>query len=164
MSMQELNKIALFVLFAFAIFSCKKEEEKYVYAVNSKTISEAGVQKPSVKTNTEFISITYTDIFGTTVPATQLTKLQTGYLAFGDKGVLEDLLIRNFLNKSGKNLPAAIGSDVKLFISDAYKKIYNRLPNEYEIYYLENLISKNPSITAELFYYALMTSNEYRQF
>lgn len=163
MNMRELNKITLLFLFAFAVFSCKKEDE-YIYAVNTETISEAGVKKPYVKSNTEFISITYTDIFGATVPSSQLTKLQIGYLSFGDKGVLEDLLIRSFLNKSGKTLPTTIGSDVKLFVSDAYKKIYNRLPNEYEIYYLENLISKNPTITAEMFYYALMTSNEYRQF
>lgn len=161
--MPDLNKTIYILLFSLALLSCRKEE-KYVYAVNTETVSEAGVKKPNVKTNTEFISITYSDIFGGTVPSTQLTKLQTGYLAFGDKGILEDLIIRGFLNKSGKKFPTTIGSDVKLFISDAYKKIYNRLPNEYEIYYLEDLITKNPNITAEMFYYALMTSNEYRQF
>jgi hypothetical protein len=164
MNMRELNKIIMLFLFSFALFACKKEEDKYVYGVNTETISEAGVKKPNLKTNTEFISIAYTDIFGTTIPVSQLSKLQTGYLAFGDKAILEDRIIRSFLNKSGKQLPSSIGSDKKLFITDAYKKVYNRLPNEYEIFYLENLLSTESTITAEMFYYALMTSNEYRQF
>ncbi len=161
--MQELNKIALLFVFSFALFSCEKKTE-YVYAVNTETISEPGVKKPNLKSNTEFISITYTDVFGTTIPNSQLSKLQTGYLAFGDKGILEDLIIRNFLNNNAKKLPATIGSDVKGFIMEAYKKVYNRMPNEYEVFYLQDLILKNPAMTAELFYYALMTSNEYRQF
>ena len=161
MNMRDLNKIAILLL--FAVFSCKKHDS-YSYVVDSETISEAGVKKPYLKSNTEFVSIAYTDIFGSTISTTQLDKLQTGYLAFGDKGILEDLIVRNFLNKSSKQLPTTISTDVAGFITDAYKKVYNRLPNEYEVYYLKELISKNPSITAEMFYYALMTSNEYRQF
>jgi hypothetical protein len=135
-----------------------------VYEVNDETISAAGVQKPNVKSNTEFISIAHTDVMGTTVSAGNLNELKTQYLAFGDKGVVEDLIIRNFMNKSGNTIPTSIGADKKAFITNAYKKVYNRVPNEYEIFYLTDLLNKNSSITAEMFYYSLMTSNEYRQF
>lgn len=156
------NVSALFFV-AVVFFSCKKKQE-YVYDVNDETISAAGVQKPNVKSNTEFISIAHTDVMGTTVSAGNLNELKTQYLAFGDKGVVEDLIIRNFMNKSGNTIPTSIGTDKKAFITNAYKKVYNRVPNEYEIYYLTDLLNKNSSITAEMFYYSLMTSNEYRQF
>ena len=170
--MQELNRkmreykvrpAALLLSLTLFVFSCKKKQE-YVYDVNDETISAAGVQKPNVKSNTEFISIAYTDVMGTTVSAGNLNELKTQYLAFGDKGVVEDLIIRNFMNKSGNTIPTSIGSDKKAFVTNAYKKVYNRVPNEYEIYYLTDLLNKNSSITAEMFYYSLMTSNEYRQF
>ena len=172
MSRQELNRkmreykvrpAALLLSLTLFVFSCKKKQE-YVYDVNDETISAAGVQKPNVKSNTEFISIAHTDVMGTTVSAGNLNELKTQYLAFGDKGVVEDLIIRNFMNKSGNTIPTSIGSDKKAFITNAYKKVYNRVPNEYEIYYLTDLLNKNSSITAEMFYYSLMTSNEYRQF
>ncbi len=170
--MQELNRkmreykvrpAALLLCLTLFVFSCKKKQE-YVYDVNDETISAAGVQKPNVKSNTEFISIAHTDVMGTTVSAGNLNELKTQYLAFGDKGVVEDLIIRNFMNKSGNTIPTSIGSDKKAFVTNAYKKVYNRVPNEYEIYYLTDLLNKNSSITAEMFYYSLMTSNEYRQF
>lgn len=154
---------ALLLCLTLFVFSCKKKQE-YVYDVNDETISAAGVQKPNVKSNTEFISIAHTDVMGTTVSAGNLNELKTQYLAFGDKGVVEDLIIRNFMNKSGNTIPTSIGNDKKAFITNAYKKVYNRVPNEYEIYYLTDLLNKNSSITAEMFYYSLMTSNEYRQF
>jgi hypothetical protein len=172
MSMQELNRkmreykvrpAALLLSLTLFVFSCKKKQE-YVYDVNDETISAAGVQKPNVKSNTEFISIAHTDVMGTTVSAGNLNELKTQYLAFGDKGVVEDLIIRNFMNKSGNTIPTSIGTDKKAFVTNAYKKVYNRVPNEYEIYYLTDLLNKNSSITAEMFYYSLMTSNEYRQF
>ena len=170
--MQELNRkmreykvrpAALLLSLTLFVFSCKKKQE-YVYDVNDETISAAGVQKPNVKSNTEFISIAHTDVMGTTVSAGNLNELKTQYLAFGDKGVVEDLIIRNFMNKSGNTIPTSIGTDKKAFVTNAYKKVYNRVPNEYEIYYLTDLLNKNSSITAEMFYYSLMTSNEYRQF
>ena len=170
--MQELNRkmreykvrpAALLLCLTLFVFSCKKKQE-YIYEVNDETINAAGVQKPNVKSNTEFISIAHTDVMGTTVSAGNLNELKTQYLAFGDKGVVEDLIIRNFMNKSGNTIPTSIGSDKKAFVTNAYKKVYNRVPNEYEIYYLTDLLNKNSSITAEMFYYSLMTSNEYRQF
>lgn len=164
---QKSRKVSIMQLLAFGfcllIFSCKRET-KYVYEVNTETISAANVKKPNVKSNTEFISIAHTDVMGTTISASNLSELKTQYLAFGDKSVVEDLIIRNFLNKGSSQIPTSIGADKKAFITDAYKKIYNRVPNEYELYYLSDLLIKNPSITAEMFYYSLMTSNEYRQF
>jgi hypothetical protein len=153
--------LSLTVLF----FSCKKEKI-YVYEVNDVEISQPGVEKPNLKTNTQFISIAFTDLFGSTVSQDQLSDLEMVYVSFADKSVIEDLIIRTFLNETGNTLPSQteMDADISLFVTNAYKKIYTRLPNEYELWYLVDKINEEGNITTELFYYALLTSNEYRQY
>ena len=165
MSMLAYKKVLCFLGLSVLLFSCKKEKV-YVYQVNDFEISQPGVEKPNVKTNTQFISITYTDLFGSAISQSTLSDLETVYLSFGDKSVIEDLIIRNFLNESGVNLPTEqeMIEDPEAFVKGAYNKIYNREPSEYESWYLVNKINESSDVTPELFYYALLTSNEYRQY
>lgn len=159
-------KKLVFPLLAFILFSCAKEEKKYVYEVQEVDISQAGAEKPNVKSSTEYISIAYSDAYGATIPNDLLNDLKTIYISFGDVGVTEDLIVRNFLNGSGVDIPTQVqmDADVNAFVISAYKKIYNRLPNEYEQWFLGNLITEDSDATPEVVYYALMTSNEYRQY
>ena len=118
------------------------------------------------KTTIEFISIAYSDLFGNTISQNTLTELSIAYLAFGDKKLVEDLIIRNFLNTPGVVIPTKteMNADVSLFVSTAFKKFYNREPNEFELWQLVELITKDSAMTPELVYYAFMTSNEYRYY
>lgn len=165
MNMLGYKDIGCSLLLSLIFFSCKKEKV-YVYQVNDVEISQPGVEKPNVKTNTQFISITYTDLFGSNISQSALSDLETVYLSFGDKSVIEDLIIRNFLNEAGVNLPSEqemIENPVS-FVKEAYNRLFNREPNEYESWYLVNKINESSEVTPELFYYALLTSNEYRQY
>ncbi|MBX7181020.1 MAG: hypothetical protein K1X82_02820 [Bacteroidia bacterium] len=156
----------LFVLFiSFLNQSCRKETA-YIYGVTDVTISRTGANKENVKSTTEFISIAYSDIFGTTIPHSELVKLQAAYSAFGDQKLIEQLVIRNFLNQSGNTIPSAtdMNSDLDKFIDQSYIKFFARHPNEYEAYYLKNLLISDPGITPELVYFSMMTSNEYRYY
>ena len=57
------------VIFLFSIlmlFSCKKEE-KVTYHVNNVNITQNSANKDHLKSTTEFISIAYSDIFGTVI-------------------------------------------------------------------------------------------------
>lgn len=155
----------LVLILAGVLPSCKKDP-KYVYGVNDVTVSQSGVSKPNVKSTIEFISIAYSDLFGTTISAGELTDLSLCYLAFGDKKFIEDLIIRNFLNKPGVIIPtqATMTADVSAFASATYRKFYNRDPNEFEKWQVVNYINSNSSITPELVYYAFMTSDEYRYY
>lgn len=147
------------------VSACKKEKT-YVYQVNDVVVANSGTEKPNVKTQTEFISIAYTDIFGTTISQEALNELETAYISFGDKGVIEDLIIKNLLNQSGNTIPSqeTMDNDPSAFVQNTYRKLFNREPNEYELWYHLDLISKNSNSTPELFYFALMTSDEYRQY
>jgi len=153
------------ILFGLFEQSCKKETE-YVYGVTDVELNQSGANKPNVKSTNEFIAIAYSDIFGTTIPNDKLVKLQSSYTAFGDQKFIEQLVVRNFLNQPGNALPSQVEmtADLDKFIVDTYIKFFARRPNEYEAYYLKTMLTTDPSITPELVYYAMMTSNEYRYY
>lgn len=165
--MQVLNKLSLItLLFLFlATISCKKDK-KYVYQVADASVSKPIGDKSAVKTSTEFISIAYADLFGTTISNQKLQSLNYNYSAFADKKLMEDLVIRNFFNNQGLQIPSssAMRSDTDSFVKTAYKKLLNREPDENELYQVKKIIDSNTSITAEVFYYSLLTSNEYRYY
>ena len=158
--------VYLLVLTLAGAFSSCKKDPKYIYGVNDVNVSQPGVSKPNVKSTIEFISIAYSDLFGTTISAGELTDLSLCYLAFGDKKFIEDLIIRNFLNKPGVIIPtqSAMTADVSTFVNATYRKFYNRDPNEFEKWQVVNYINGNSSVTPELVYYAFMTSDEYRYY
>lgn len=146
--------------------SCKKEEKEYVYQVTDVVVAQAGAEKPNVKTSTEYISIAYSDAFGANIPTSKLDALKTIYITFGDVGVTEDLIIRNFLADGAADVPSQseMEADVDQFVIDAYKRIYNRVPSEYELWFVKDCIQKDSNISPFVVYYSLMTSNEYRQY
>jgi len=155
----------LFVGLLIVALSCKKEKS-YVYEVDNVNVVADGSSKPNQKTTTEFISIAYSDLFGATISNNELVKLSTAYSAFGDKKLIEEIIIKNFLNKSGVVLPTKtqMNSNRNLFVSNAYKKLFNREPNEFEVWGITNMMTADTSITPEQVYYAAMTSNEYRYY
>jgi hypothetical protein len=151
------------VLFAGA---CKKETS-FLYEVDPVTVSQSnGSGKNNVKSTTEFISIAYTDVFGTNISSSYLQTLNIVYIAFGDKKLIEDRIIRSFLNNPSAIIPTSVSvsGDTTQFVINTYKKLYNREPNEFEKYYSVQLIRDEPYMSAKVIYYALMTSDEYRYY
>ncbi|MCI5058248.1 MAG: hypothetical protein MRY83_19210, partial [Flavobacteriales bacterium] len=121
---------------------------------------------PNFKTTSEFISIAYSDLFGTTIDDQKLTDLSLALVAFGDKKLIEDMIIKNFLNEPGSNIPSVqdMQGDIPKFIQETYRKFYNRDPNEFETWQIEKAINEDSNLTPELIYYAFLTSNEYRYY
>ena len=160
-------RVAFFISIGITmVFTSCKKEQTYVYELNDVEVKQEGAVKPSVKTTTEFISIAYADIYGTTIPANELTQLSLLYTAFGDKKLMENLIVKNFLNAPGVSIPtkSEMRSDVDGFLKSAYAKFLNRNPNEFELYGTKNLVLTDTSITPELIYYGMLTSNEYRHY
>ena len=155
----------IFLIPLITFNACKKDRE-VVYGVNTVNIEQYGANKPNVKNTIEFISIAYSDLFGTTINANQLTDLSLSYAAFGDKKFIEDMIIKNFLNKPGVIIPTQtqMTADVSLFVVNAFKKFYSRDPSEFEKWQVVNYINNSPVVTPELIYYSFMTSDEYRYY
>lgn len=156
-------KKLLYIACFLALYSCEPES-KFEYEVNPLNVTQPGGDKNNVKTTTEFISIAYADLFGTSIPQSKLVNLSVAYSSFGDLKVIEDRIIRNLINDPAAQIPAgiAVGGDTVLFINNSYKKLFNRDASEFEKYTWLQHIRNNPSITPLLVYYVLMTSDEYR--
>jgi hypothetical protein len=158
-----MKKTLLFVFLISIAFSCTTEKE-IEYDVDTVSVSKSGGEKNNQKSTTEFISIAYADLFGTEIPQSRLVNLSVAYSSFGDLRVIEDRIIRNFLNHSSANVPASpeVNGDTTLFINNSYKKFFNRDATEFEKYQLLRIIRENPSAGSLSVYYSLMTSDEYR--
>lgn len=152
------------ILFSIIILAACSTEKEYQYEVNDVTVKQEGGEKTNQKSTTEFISIAYTDLFGTTIPQSKLTNLSQAYSSFGDLKVIEERIISNFLNDSMVNIPHAVSvnGDTMVFIENTYKKLYNRNPNEFEKFKWIDIIRNDNSITPVTIYFAMMTSDEYR--
>jgi len=159
-------KKLIFLFSILILFSCKKEK-KVTYHLNDVNITQNSANKDHLKSTTEFISIAYSDIFGTVITNDKLSDLSAMYMAFGDKKLIEEMVIKNFLNEPTTHIPIldrTSESTIQNFVSDSYKKLFNRTPDEYELWFVTDMIQKDTSITAELIYFSLMTANEYRYY
>ena len=135
--------------------------------MNDVTIEQNTSNKDHLKTNIEFISIAYSDIFGTIISTSKLSDLTQTYNAFGDKYMIEAMVIKNFLNEPNNTIPdidRTSNASIEVFVNNMYKKLFNRNPDEYELWFISDMIAKDTDLSAELVYYSLMTSNEYRYY
>jgi hypothetical protein len=162
---KSMKNLMLLAIALFLLNGCKKETD-FVYEVNDVQVSKDKIGKGIPKTTVEFISIAYSDLVGSTISQNDLSRVTLLYLAFGDKRLIEDLLIKNIVNSPVVNIPTeeVMRNDITAFINSTYLKLFNREPNEVELYTLRKQISENPNITPKLVYYAMMTSDEYRYY
>lgn len=153
------------VFLPFFLLSCD-QEDIYLYEVNPVEVNQPGVEKANQKSDLEFLSLAYADLFGTTISSIQLNVMVQAYESMGDKSLIADIIIRNLLNTPGAKIPtdAAMRNDLNEFINDTYKKFFIRLPGEYESWYLNQLITEDPDFSPEMVYYAFLTSDEYRYY
>lgn len=157
---------AIWAIATITLLSACKKEYDYVYDVNPVTVNQGTGTKANVKTTTEFVSIAYKDIFGSTISANYMNQLSLAYLSFGDKKLIEDIIIKNMLNLPGAQIPTPqqMAADIDGFTTASYKKFYNREPSEFELWKMKELITSDNTVTPELIYYAFLTSNEYRYY
>ncbi|MFZ7143969.1 MAG: hypothetical protein ACO1G6_01395, partial [Bacteroidota bacterium] len=112
-------KKIIFLLFIVSTFSCT-EEKKYQYGIDPVDVTQGGGEKTNQKSTTEFISIAYSDLYGTVIPQTKLVNLSVAYSSFGDLKVIEKRIIANFLNDTTIQLPSSptVNGDTTLFITN----------------------------------------------
>jgi hypothetical protein len=160
------NAFIVSFLAAFMLISSCKKETIFVYEVDPVTARKDQNGKNIPKSTVEFVSIAYSDLFGSSIDQNNLSRLTLLYLAFGDKRFIEDMLIKNMLNAPDVEITSntAMRSDVPLFVTRIYQRLYNRDPNELEAFTLAEFITDDPSLTPELVYYSMMTSDEYRYY
>lgn len=164
--MEVMRKLLVISISCLLLLAACSKNEDVVFGVNDVNLYQNSGQKDNQKSAAEFISIAYADIFQTTVTSNVLERLSIPYVAFGDNKLIEDVIIRNMLNNPNAILPTdpQMRADVANFIEETYQRFYNRNPDAFEAWQMEEFIMQDPDLTVELIYYAFMTSEEYRYY
>lgn len=149
------------VLLFLLTTACKKETD--VYQVNTFHVRNESAVKGTQKTSLELISIAYFDLFGKEIAGQELNNLMTAYASFGDKQVMTERIIQNFLIRKDADIPAdsQMRQNIRAFVENTYRRFYTRNADEQELQTLTKLIESAPEITPSDVYYAFLTSNEY---
>ncbi|MFM9984089.1 MAG: hypothetical protein ACKVOK_02600 [Flavobacteriales bacterium] len=150
---------------SLAVVACKKDREG-LYELNDVELYSSAAEKDKLKSNQQFISILHTNIFQTSIGTGEVFELDQAFQSIGDKDLAREVLISNFFNESGVQLPSTedMNADINQFIDDTYKRFFVRLPNEAERTWVKNFLASNPQLTPEHVYFAFAISNEYQYY
>lgn len=163
--LQQIGSAGMLLSIALLV-SCQGGQDVYLYEVDEVEIKSTNLDKNNLKTDLEFLSLAYSDLFGTTISENALTQMVNSYNSVGDKLLIADYIIRNMINAPGASVPTnqAMRADIETFVQDAYKKFFVREPSEYERWHFQQLIEQDTDIRPEQIYYAFLTSDEYRYY
>ena len=158
--MKKLFFIFSIVLFTFA--SCKKEEP--IYDVNQIQSTSYNANKNKLKTTAQYISILYANLFQKALSANELVEITRCIESIGDKEVAHEIVLSNFMNKSGVTLPSdsLMRADLDVFLEQTYKRFYVRDITEAEREFFLKFFESHPDVSAEMVYSAFSLSNEYQ--
>jgi hypothetical protein len=167
--MKKSNFIIVFILFISMLSACKKvtiEDKIYdniIYDIGNKKLYTSSAEKVKQKSNAQFISILYADLFQNAIPNKDLNELSILGTAIGDKQCLNQMLISNYMNAPGVIMPtsATMRSDINKFIDETYIRFYLRLPTATERFYFKNKIESDVNLMPEHVFNAFAMSNEY---
>ncbi|MEC8610573.1 MAG: hypothetical protein VXY06_02340, partial [Bacteroidota bacterium] len=142
--------IYTFLMLILLVFSsCSKDDPYFLFEVDNVEVEQSNAEKNQLKTDIEFVSIAYNDLYGSNIPQNQLEEIITSYKSFGDKSLVIELIIKKFILDDGSDIPSLLRisrESVDSFVVDAYEKLYNRSPNAFENWHMTELILNNGSI------------------
>lgn len=155
-------KIGLLMVCAVGIFACTKER-RVRYEVVNQQANDIVIDKNKAKTDRQYISILYANLFQEALPINQQVATQNVIQSVGDRALVYEIILSNYMNKSGVILPpvSEMKGNPEQFIIDTYKRFYLRIPSELEKSFFVNFFANNPNVTPELVYTAFAASDEY---
>lgn len=162
-----MRKLAFLALLLLNFSACKKDDPTFLFAVDEVTVSQSSADKNRLKTDIEFVSIAYADLYGGSIHQGMLEDIIITYKSFGDKSMVIEMIIRKFIDDETSNIGSIDRNNqtsIENFVQKTYEKLYNRTPNAFEKWYLSDLIETETDINAEMVYFAMMTANEYRYY
>src|SRR6056297_8895 len=156
------KRVGLFLmLILFMGWGCK--EETYVYEVNDVDISPINSTKNKPKTEAQYISVLYTNLFQEAIGPNRMLEALAAIQSIGDKRVAYDILVSKYMADGQVVLPSEedMRADPEAFVRDTYRRFLIRQPTEAELQWMLNYIESRPNLTPELVYFSFATSNEH---
>ncbi len=153
------------LLFLFLLAGCKKEQVNQ-YEIDEITLYSNASEKKNLKTDEQFLSILYSDLFDKSISAQEMSLLTRSYTALGDKALVIDMLTKTMLISPDANVPSPeqMHEHPEVFVEEAFKRFYIRKPNVQESWFFTNLIVQDTSIKPVDVYYSMLTADEYRYY
>ena len=153
-----------FIIILFLIIlgsSCT--EQSFVYEVNDITVLPNNAAKDKLKTQEQFISILYANLYQKALSPNQLVEASEAITSIGDKRVAFETIVAKFIKDPEVIIPSNedMRMNIDAFLIDTYKRFYVRLPTEAEKKWMTEYIESRPNMTPELIYYSFATSDEY---
>ena len=145
-----------------SISSCKKDDP--TYDINQIQSHSYNANKNKLKSPFQYISILYANLFQQALSANELVEITRCIESVGDKEIVHEVIISNFMNKEGVTIPSdsLMRADLDLFIEETYKRFYVRDITEAEREYFLNFFESHPNVSSEMVYTAFSLSNEYQ--
>jgi hypothetical protein len=145
--------------------SCRKEKDA-LFEINDVQLYSSAAEKDKEKSNAQYISILYTNLFQSAISSNQVFELDEAFRSIGDQEIAKEVLISNFFNDASVLLPSTedMNTDIDGFIVETYKRFLLREPNEAEKFWVKNFIQSHPYVTPEIVYFSFALSNEYKYY
>lgn len=155
-----LNRILLGLATLLIVSAC---EQAVVYQVNPETVSPPNADKSKRKTEEQYISILYANLFQKALSANELLDITDVIFSIGDKDLAHEVVISNLMNKPDVLLPpdSVMRADIPGFVADTYERFLVRDPTQAELTWFTNFIESNPDLSTEMVFFAFALSNEY---
>lgn len=154
------TRILLAAMLLAAATGCRKDP---IYELNTLELLPPSANKDRLKSNEQYLAILHANLFQTALSANELYRLSECIESVGDKVLVREVIISNFMNKPGVIIPSdeEMHADLDGFITATYERFLVRLPTEAEKTWFRNYITANPNVSAELVYFSFALSNEY---
>ncbi len=160
--MQVSSKYIALIFVVFLLVGCKKDPEPS-FVLNDVELYPSNAGKDKLKTNNQYVAILHANLFQTALSANDIYDLNNCIESIGDKELAREVIISNFMNKDGVQLPTVeeMNADINGFIEETYIRFFVRYPTEAEKTYVKNFIESNAYMTPELVYFSFALADEY---
>lgn len=160
--MPVLTKYISFLFVALVFAGCKKEPEPS-FVLNDVELYPSNAGKDKLKTNNQYVAILHANLFQTALSANDIYDVNNCIESIGDKELAREVIISNFMNKDGVQLPTVeeMNADMDAFIDETYVRFFVRYPTEAERTFVQNFIESNAYMTPELVYFSFALADEY---
>ncbi|GIV34736.1 MAG: hypothetical protein KatS3mg031_2271 [Chitinophagales bacterium] len=159
-----LPRMSIFIpIMLVSLLACNKEDE-VLYGLNKVPSLPAHAEKNKLKSPAQYLAILYANMFQQALSSSGLIQLTDITEAFGDKDLIHEVIISNFMNRADVHIPSdsLMRADLDAFITETYKRFFVRQPTELEKEYFRNYLQAHENVTPEIVYMAFSLSDEYR--
>ena len=158
-----MKKILFILVSVLLLSSCVKDD---VYELNEVQSNSYNANKNKLKSSNQIISILHANLFQKALSANELVEISRCIESIGDKKVVHEIVLSNFMNKEGVIIPSdsLMRDDLNLFIEESYKRFFVRDITEAEREFFLSFFESHPNVSAEMVYMAFSLSNEYQYY